>query len=367
MRSPWFLTLLLFGACRGNFDAQPDAAVDGPEPVPLPALVCARRSTPATTVTGADLAVASRDDGYVAAWIDPATAAVQVMTFDRGRVATGDRRVMATGSTRLAGLEPRPERIWMVASSATNQTLWSLANDLSAASSVLTEDTVSGFEPIGTGQIGSTLPIWIRGARDTAALRLSYLTTGGEVGAVNTFVTGGKVTALSATDYVDHVHLAWREDSGRCVGTDVDFEAAPTVTGPSLITEDCTDLRIVSGPPPHDPLVTAWTNVAGEVRIKYVGGSIPSGGTEFLATVGNGTAPKITFDGEAYWIAWWKDGAVQLARVDSQGQVSHSMVPSSQGYLPVSEGAFELVRRGISVDLVILSSDALTFLALCAP
>ncbi|MBK7539437.1 MAG: hypothetical protein IPI49_29575 [Myxococcales bacterium] len=367
MRSILVLLMALAGACRFNFDAASgegaDAAPDGP---PLPALVCSARVTSIPPVgANSDLAVTDRDEGYLAAWLDPSRGQTSISSFDLGRNQVGSGQVRSVGASVLAGLELRAERLWMVTATQSVQTLWSVALDLSAATEVLREDTVAGADPMGVGLTGSTLPIWSRGVPESPQLRLSYLTSAGEVAASAIYATDGVVTALSSTDYVDHVHLAWREASGRCVGADVNFLTVPTVMGATVISNDCKELRIVSGPPPHDPLVTAWSSAAGIVQIQYSGGTPPpAGGSEFHVTVGAGRAPRISFDGEAYWVAWLEGDVVQVARVDARGRVTKSSLP---GFPLVGDGAFELVRRGISVDLVMLSETSLTFLRLCSP
>lgn len=354
----------LVGGCRENFDATPDAASQPDSGAPLPALVCSTRSFTIPSVSAAtDLSVTNDGtQGYAAAWIDPVSGKVEVRRFDRDRTVTASTSFLAEGATLLAGLEVRSERVWLVVGANQTQTLWSLSPNLSAATKVATEASVFGSDPIAVG-LGDLPPIWIRGLVGTDfGISSSYLTNDGTVGVSATRVTSRAVTSLSVTDYDDHVHLAWRESDGRCLGSDVDFEAAPRVVSSNLISADCAELRIVSGPPPHDPLVAAWTDAAGAVRIKYSGGSIPSGGTEFLVQVGSGRAPRITFDGEAYWMAWRDGATVQLARIDASGNVSRSSftMPS-----PLGDGAFELVRRGITADLVMLTGETLTFFALC--
>lgn len=367
MRSILVFLMALAGACRFNFDAASeegaDAAPDGP---PLPELVCIARTTSIPPVgANSDLAVINRDEGYLVAWLDPSRGQTSISSFDLRLTLTALGQVRSVGASVLAGLELRAERLWMVTATQSVQTLWSVALDLSAATEVLREDTVAGADPIGVGLTGSTLPIWSRGVPASSQLRLSYLTSAGEVAASSIYATDGVVTALSSTDYVDHVHLAWREASGRCVGADVNFLTVPTVMGATVISNDCEELRIVSGPPPHDPLVTAWSSAAGSVQIQYPGGDQPPpGGSAFHVTVGSGRAPKIAFDGEVYWMAWLEGDVVQVARVDAKGRIMTNSLP---GFSVVGDGAFELVNRGVRVELVMLSKTSLTFLMLCGP
>lgn len=370
----------LLGACRGNFDNLPPPSadsMDGPiEPLPLPDLVCARHSFPLPSLDGAvDLAVTSRSSAdtttaYIAAWNDPADGSVSAARFDRTYAMIGmPRRIVERGATAIGGLESTPQRVWMVTSATPGagpnpeQTLWSVSSDLSSVTSVLTEASGAGFEPIAVGSTASVMPIWVRGGFADNSIRLSYLQPAGTVGAFTTYGATDRVTHLSFADYTDHVHLGWRTADGKCYGSDVDFNAGPMVAGGGLITSECEALRVVSGPEPHDPLVAIWTNLRGEVFIKYDGASFPAGGEKFSFKLGSGRAPKISFDGTAYWVAWRDDQGVRFARVDMAGGATNVTLP---GYLPAGDEAFELVQRDIDVDLVIRSKDSLSFFSLCS-
>jgi hypothetical protein len=258
----------------------------------------------------------------------------------------------------LAGLKVTSQRTYVVTASGAQQTLREVSSDLATSAILLTEASIPGFEPIGVGtQVAN--PIWIRGV--DASLRLSYLPGSGGVGVDATYMTATRVTEISVADYTDHVHLGWREVSGRCFGVDVDFAAQPTVAGATQLAEDCSSLRIVSGPEPHDPLVSTWTSQGG-VHARYVGSSIPDGGSAFTVRVGSGRAPKISSDSEDYWVAWREGAEIQLARIDKSGQMRRSSIG---GFAPVGDESFEFVKRGTSLDLVVLGTDALSFLTLC--
>lgn len=361
------LCALVTGACRGNFDERPSEPPDAMPDAPLPALVCAAQANAIAPLGGelaqADLAVTSQDLRYVAAWTDPGSGAVLTAEVDRTRTFVGaPRPLLPSGASRVAGLEATPERVWMVTTSPPAQTVWSVASNLSSVTPAITEQSVAGVESIAVATTLNTRPIWVRGGFDDNTIRLSYLLSNGDVGAYATFVADGKVTQLSFADYTNHAHLAWRLGDGRCYGSDVIFSNSPTVPNAGLITDDCAAMRVVSGPPPHDPLVITWASSSGDIFIRYDGATIPEGGIAFNVKLGAGRAPKITFDGEAYWVAWRDDQGLRFARIDQSGGFKISGI---LGYFPVSDESFELVARGVAVDLVLLEKEKLSFLTLC--
>lgn len=361
------LCSLVTGACRGNFDERPSEPPDAMPDAPLPELICAAQANAISPISGdlaqADLAVTSQDLRYLAAWTDPGSGAVLAAEADRTRTLLGSPRpLLPSGASHVAGLEATPERVWMVTTSPPTQTVWSVASNLSSVTPAITEQSVAGVESIAVATTLNSRPIWVRGGFADNTIRLSYLMSNGDVGAYATFVADGKVTQLSFADYTNHAHLAWRLSDGRCFGSDVIFANSPEVPNAGLITEDCATMRVVSGPPPHDPLVITWASSTGDIFIRYDGATIPEGGIAFNVKLGTGRAPKITFDGEAYWVAWRDDSGLRLARIDQAGGFKTSGI---LGYFPVSDESFELVARGVAVDLVLLDKEKLSFLTLC--
>jgi hypothetical protein len=355
--------------CRGRFDAnrEVDAAPDSVVEPPLPAMACARSVLKiATSTAGADLAVTSRATGYVVAWTDSVTGEVTGATVDLNRRMVGaPQRLLEKGATALPGLAATATRVWMVVTTGSLQNLYSMEPGLGAPALRLAEPTVAGFSPIGiSAEPASASPVWVRASAADPVLRLAYLPATGPVGTDSTTATINPVTALSVADYKDHVHLGWRETSGICHIVDVKLSTRPEIPGgPTVISNDCTSMRIVSGPEPTDSVVSTWVDSAGTVRASFVGASLPSGGTYFQSKVATGRAPKVTFDGTSYWIAWMDADGLRFARVEKNGVVS---APSPVvGVTPVGDEGFELVRHGTDVDLVVLEKESMTFLTLC--
>jgi hypothetical protein len=365
------VSLVVLLGCRGGFDASmigdgvPDSGVEPP----LPVGVCARSVLKIPGVSaGADLAVTSRATGYVIAWADSATGVVTAASVDLNRRMIGAPVVLVDeGATALPGLEAAATRVWMVVSSGSLQSLYSMEPDLTASTLRLAEPSVAGFSPIGASvEPASVSPVWVRASVNEPTLRMAYLPSTGAIGTDSTFATNALVTSLSVADYKDHVHLGWREASGTCLGVDVRHAARPEIVGaPTVLSNDCASLRVVSGPAPYDPLVSTWVTGAGVVQVSYVGAGVPTGGTYFQGALARGRAPKITFDGTGYWVAWADLVGLRFARVEKNGvAAAPAEIP---GVTQVSDEGFELVRRGTATDLVILEKASVTFLTLCSP
>lgn len=364
-------------SCRGNFDAMPmdDAGMDGPPDsppdVPLPELVCTRKTfeVESAPISGAvDLAVTSRlSDSkweYIVGWATPADRSVTAARFGPSFAMIGaPRRLITDGATGLAGFESRPQRVWMVTTSGAQQTLWDVTTDLSSVRSVLTEASLAAVEPIAVSENPAEGPVWVRSVDST--LRLSVLQDDGAIGASSTHTLAASVEQITITDFGNHMHLAWQLASGKCANSDVDSpnNQAPVVPGDTLVGEACKGVRAVSGLNDDDSMVTAWLTAGGDIKALYTGASHPKDGAFFDITLGKGRAPKVTFDGTFYWMAWRDDTSLWLARVDKAGVIRAVALP---GFVPAGDEAFELVRRGTDVDLVMHTGRKLEVLSLCA-
>lgn len=142
--------------------------------------------------------------------------------------------------------------MWLVTTAAAQQqTLWSVDTNLGAATSVLSEPSVAGVESIAVATTLDSKPIWVRAGFDDKTVRLSYLSSAGDVGVFNTFTAPAKVDAMSFADYTNHAHLGWRTVDGICFSSDVTFNAMPAAPDRTTVTEDCKEMRVTSGPPPH--------------------------------------------------------------------------------------------------------------------
>jgi hypothetical protein len=128
------------------------------------------------------------------------------------------------------------------------------------------------------------------------------------------------------------------------------------------MSDDCYNPRTASGPPAADSMIVVWQTKNHTVEARYVG----AGGLDLKRDMSfHGRAPKVRFDGTEFWIACIDDldGAIHLALFDQSANVTEVALP---GWTPVGDEAFQLVRRGATVNLVILGTDTLSFLLTCA-
>jgi hypothetical protein len=134
---------------------------------------------------------------------------------------------------------------------------------------------------------------------------------------------------------------------------------APQVTGKIVWTSDCVDVRNASGPDSADSMIVVWTSLARTVEAHY---AVSTG--DKLGTIAQvGSAPKVRFDGTRFWIAWL-DGANQL-RLSSFDLNGTIVGYSLAGWTPLGPEAFELVHRGGTTGVVLLSAGELDFLTIC--
>jgi hypothetical protein len=358
-------------ACRANFDQVPaeDGGMDAPADAPLPELVCTRRTfevESGASIDNVDLAVTSRLSDtawrYVVGWTNPTDGSVTAALLGSSYAMVGaPRRLVTAAATGLAGFESRPQRLWMVTTSGAQQTLWDVATDLSSARAVTTETSLAAVEPIAAYASPTDGPVWVRGVDNT--MRLSVLQDDGTIGLSSTFSDVARVEQMTVTDFGGHVHVAWQLADAKCYNSDVDFSntMAPAVTGRTPVGEGCKGVRAVSGLNEDDAMVTVWLTSTGEVKALYTAEPRPY--PFFDITLGKGRAPKVTFDDTFYWVAWRDNASLQLARVAKDGVVRSVALP---GFVPAGDEAFELVRRGTDVDLVMHTGRKLEVLSLCA-
>jgi hypothetical protein len=369
MRLVWILSLAACG--RFDFGAHADAADDGstnPIDAPaLPTLVCnaTRLSIPAV-VADTQLAAFHSADGYYAMWAKDGP--VSGLALDAQLAPRPVTTVIATTAAGVAGLVDTGEKVLAVTTTAAGgQVTWALDDDLAGATQLRAETSMPSREPFAS-DVQQVPRIWVRamGANIVGA----FLHDDGSVDADGTLAAGGPVTSMSMEDGPDHSHITWSEDLGnnvsRCHASDIRYAIPnpplPTGSG-EVVSDDCYNARTSSGPPAADTMIVVWQTRAHQIE------------AEHLASTGNimhdmslhGRAPKVRFDGTEFWIAWIDEGAagdrLHLASFDLQGNVKDVEVT---GWTPVGDEGFQLVRRGATVYLVVLSADTLNFLLTCA-
>jgi hypothetical protein len=356
------------GCGRWDFSSQIDAS-DSSRPTDAPGLPAslACRYTQVTipsVAAGGELAVYRSKLGYDVAWADG--GAVTGVALDAQLAPGAIAQIIPTRAQGVAGLVETQSNVLVVTTNALGQDLWSLAQDLTAAKHLRTDLGLASRAPFAS-DLQLAPRVWVRGT--PTAVVASYIHDTGVVDADGTFATQGPVTSMSAEDGPDHSHIAWTEDLGggrsRCLASDIRYAmpTPPTPTGtPQVLSSDCFDVRAESGPPAADSMIVVWQTKAHLIEARY----LASTGDIMHDMSLHGRAPKVRFDGTEFWISWIEEGSrdeLHLASFDLAGNVKEVALP---GWTPVGDEAFELVRRGATVYLVVLSTDTLNFLLTCA-
>jgi hypothetical protein len=195
----------------------------------------------------------------------------------------------------------------------------------------------------------------------------AYIHDDGSLDKDGSIPTSGPVTSMSMEDGPDHSHVTWTEDLGagksRCLASDIRYmmPSPPTPNGGQQLSDDCHDVRTSSGPSFADSMIVVWQTAAHLVEARY----LASTGDIMRDMSLHGRKPKVRFDGTEFWIAWIDEAAgdqLHLATFDLSGNVKDAALP---GWRATGDEGFQLVRRGASVYLVILSADTLSFLRTC--
>jgi hypothetical protein len=342
----------------------PDHAPDAP---PYPAAICSvTRVLVAATPAVADLAIAPVSEGYAAIWVDTAVpqAAQGILLGPNLQFLTAralpDIRDLAVGGIADVG-----QKLVLASATGTTQKLNILGRDLTMLS---VQDTLvrrlMGRDPYPSDANG--LPHAFVSA-ESRQLVLSNVADDGLVDpAFSTHGVPGTITELACSDGPNHGHCVWAEtlpspDSYQCTISDVFFNRpAPAVPSTIAWPNYCAEIRNASGPISADSMIVVWTTQAHSVEARY---AVSTG--DKLATIAQiGFAPKVTFDGRRFWIAYL-DGnrLLRLASFDLNGTiVDYSLA----GWTPLGSEAFELVHREpAATSLVVLSAGELDFLTIC--
>ena len=193
----------------------------------------------------------------------------------------------------------------------------------------------------------------------------NYMDETGFSGGGSSFDMMDAVNETSGDNGADDSAVVWVETpaggASRCSAANLRFDTptVPSLQSTRLVSSDCRHARIAAGPS-GDAWLVALTTSAGVLEARY---STPRGElVRMLSLIGR--APKVAFDGTQFWIAWIDNpaGGLGIAALDLAG----NLVVSAQPALSVAgDEAFQLVRSGSTVLLVVLGADALDFITLC--
>lgn len=366
----------LVGCGRGNFqllDASPpadsaDAPPIDPDAPPVPGVICSVDRIPLSSLpAAADLAITGTAEGYAAVWVDAAGALpAQGLLLEPNRRLRAQVALPEIHDTRIGGLTDVGQQIVLSTGNAASQTTWLLGRDLAAAApqTTLTGAIMAhGPFPSETSQLQR---VFVSGT--DKQVNAAFMASDGTINAGSrvSFTTQGNVTDVACADGPDHSHCTFVEalttvnGASQCTATDVRLTPVLSIPGGPVLSPDCYDVRVSSGPDVADSVITVWATMDHRIESSYVGG----GGLDMPRTIAPaGSAPKVQFDGTRFWIAFLDgEGALQLSSFDLAGRV---VANSLAGWVPIGPEAFELVRRGTQAAVALLSPAGLEFLTIC--
>jgi hypothetical protein len=353
-------------------DAAMDVPEDGaPDAPPIPAAICdVTRVRGLATPAAADLAIASVSEGYAAVWVDTASPKpAQAVLLGPNLQPLVARALPEVQDLALGGIADAGQKLVLASATAKTQNLNILGADLTMPS---VQDTLvqrlMGRDPYPSyGLVAGHAFV----SAEARQLVVSNVADDGLVNpAISAVAVAGTITELACSDGPNHAHCVWAEQlsapvSFRCTIADIYFsQPAPEVLSSIVWSDYCAEIRNASGPDSADSMIVVWTTEAQSIEARYA----VSTGDRFGTIAAKGFAPKVAFDGERFWIVYFRgdrldaNRELRLASFDLDGTiVDYSLA----GWNPLGDEAFELVRRGTATWVVVLSAGELDFLKLC--
>lgn len=335
-----------------------------PDAPPIPTAICDVERVPVgATPARADLTIAPVSEGFAALWVDTEVAApAHGVRLGPNLQELGSFTLPDVTDFQLGSLADVGQKLVLAAATGNTVTLRIVARDFSEVKSqstltqhVLGHDTY----PSDSSQKPRAFVTAVANQVVTANVAEDGLVDP----AMSVFTAAGTITDLACTDGPNHSHCVWAETNPtHCTISDVYYNGpAPSVTSTIRFDEDCREVRNASGPDPADSMIVVWSTPAHTVEAHY----FASSGDVVRRISPGGSAPRVRFDidGNRFWIAWL-DGAAQL-RLTSFDLNGTLVEYSLTGWTPVGPEAYELVRRGSEIALVILSPGELDVLSIC--
>lgn len=367
------LTLLVVGGlgCRFNFDGldrpNDDARADAAGDADVPSVICKVDRLPigATPVT-VGLAIAATAEGYGAMWVDTTGAVKPVVALLSPSHAI--QRLFAysgTRSTRIGGIADIGSVLMVEVGDDTTLSERAMDRNLMLPQyETIYNNAVIAHSPFPSNNTPQRAFVY---ARDTSIVSGYVPSDGSFTPNTTSFMTTGSVTELACADGPNHGHCLYTEalasGSSQCTARDLVFTATtPGIGGGHLVvSSDCHDARLASGPAAVDTLLAVWRTSSGSLEARYVA---LGGGVDVARRIADtGTAPKVLFDGTQFWVAWLDaDQALRLTSFDTAGKTADYPLTD---WHPLGPEAFALVSRGSETALVMLSVNELEFLTLC--
>ena len=348
-------------------DATTEMPVDGaPDAPPYPAAICDLKRIPVdATPAVADLAIAPVSEGFAAIWVDTATQRpAHGVLLGPNLQLLGMRAMPEIQDLAIGGIADVGQKLVLASATGTTQKLNVLGRDLTVQSVQSTLiHRLMGRDPYPSDANG--LPHAFLSAEPMQLVMSNVADDGLVDPAFDTFGVSGTITELACSDGPNHGHCVWAEQLGtpdtyQCTIGDIFFNKPAPVVGSKIVWPGyCAEIRNASGPVSADSMIVVWTTQTHSVEAHYA----VSTGDKLGTIAATGFAPKVTFDGRRFWIAYL-GGARQLrlASFDLNGTiVDYSLA----GWTPLGNEAFELVHRNTTTALAVLSDGELDVLEIC--
>jgi hypothetical protein len=351
------------GCGRIGFDAAGTGLFGDDDVVPVANLQCGiKRTAFGNFLASGELAVTASTGGFYAAWTGTAARQAGIVKLDAQLdvVARFDSNVSDANLTGL--LDIGTDVLAAYADYGSVVDLWKYSSDLTIVNYTATLVGLNARRPFVTNR-RVTQRAYL--SAFDADLSVGFMDENGNVGASKSFPVGGTIIDVAGDNGVTDAAAVWvmRSSGGglQCAMGSIRVDTAATLglASSQLVSRDCAYARIATGFGDDMRLVVSTTaGGAVEARLFDAGGDV-------LRTISSsGRAPKVVFDGTRFWTAWIDNstGELRIATVDVAGTVFGSAQPGPE---VAGDEAFDLVRAGSTVYLVVLSSDALDFVTLC--
>jgi hypothetical protein len=358
------LVVVVAAACgRLGFEIEPVVEING-EGLPVANLMCANdRTAFGTMLPSGELAISATADGFYAAWTGTTEQPASIVKLDpQFRVV--ERQILGPFGPHLNGVLALGTDVF--AAYGNNDfayvDMWKFSANLTISNYFATYAGLPARGPFLSNPTGSERAYLWSYSNNLVASHMD--TTTGLAGQGSSFAVTGTITAVAGDNGVGDSAAVWIEDldgTSRCMAGNIRFDTPtlPSLASTRLVSSDCHHARIAAGPSKDNWLVVSTTE-GGALEARHQ----TAQGDTLRTLSSSGRAPKARFDGTQFWIAWIdnRTGALRVATFDLAGNV---VTAAQAGPKVAGDEAFDLVRSGDSVVLVVLGSDALELVTLC--
>ena len=363
VRVVWCAAVVAAGCGRIGFDPEHVPQRDGAD-APIASLVCdSHRAVSGKLLATGQLAVTTTPGGFYAAWTGTTELPATIVRLDAQLDETARQTLGPLGPDLNGVLDLGSDVLAAYGESSLGVVdMYKLPSDLSLTSYFETLVGLAGRGPFLSNRAGSERAyLWSY----NKTLVVNDMDETGFAGGGSTFDMPDAVGETSGANGADDSAAVWVETpaagTSHCTAANVRFDTpgTPSLQSTRPVSSDCRQRRIAAGPTGDAWLVASVTG-GGVVEARY---STARGDIVRMLSA-SGRAPKVAFDGTQFWIAWIDSpaGELGIAAFELDGNLVVSTPP---GRTASGDEAFQLVRSGSTVFLVVLGADALDFVRLC--